>query len=105
MAGFAAFVARRSLHSGAVVSVVALRFERAFAVAAFVFWTRKAQSGVVRRAAAFGASLHSRAIVSVVALRLERAWAIAALMFGTREAQSALVGHAAAFGAWSTFRC
>ena len=54
--GFAAFVAYRGIHSRAVVSVVALRFERSFAIAALVFWTREAHSAFVCRAAAFGAS-------------------------------------------------
>ena len=36
VAGFAAFLAHRSLHSRAIVSVVALRLERAFAIAALV---------------------------------------------------------------------
>ena len=35
--GFAAFVAYRGIHSRAVVSVVALGFERAFAIGALVF--------------------------------------------------------------------
>ena len=105
VAGFAAFFAHRSVHSRAVVSVVALWFERALAIGALVLWTRKAQSAFVGRAAAFAASLHSRTIVSVVALRLERAFAIAALVFWTRDAQSAFVGRAAAFVAWSTFGC
>ena len=59
MAGFAAFVAHRSLHSRAVVSVVALWFERALAmlpIAALVLRTREAQSAFVGRAAAFAAS-------------------------------------------------
>ena len=55
VAGFAAFFAHRSLHSRAVVSVVALRFERSFAIAALVFWTREAHSAFVSRAAAFAA--------------------------------------------------
>jgi hypothetical protein len=105
VASFAAFVARRSLHSRTVVSVVALRLERALAIAAFVFRTREAQSAFVGRAAAFVASLHSRAIFSDVALRLERALAISALVFRTRDARSAFVGRAAAFAAWSTFGC
>ena len=66
-AGFAAFVAYRGFHSGAVVSVVALRFERVFAIGALVLRTREAHSAFVSRAAAFAASLHSRAIVSIVA--------------------------------------
>ena len=37
VAGFAAFIAYRGIHSRAVVSVVALRFERAFAIGALVF--------------------------------------------------------------------
>ena len=107
MAGFAAFFAHRSLHSRTIVSVVALRFERAFAIGAFVLRTRDAQSALVGRAATFAAPLHSRAIVSVVALRLERALAIDALVFWTRNAQSAFVGRAAAFAAIgvSTFGC
>ena len=105
VAGFAAFVAYRGIHSRAVVSVVALWFERALAIGALVLWTREAQSAFVGRAAAFGASLHSRTTVSVVALRLERALAIAALVFRTRDAHSASVGRAAAFAAWSTFGC
>ena len=56
VAGFAAFLAHRSLHSRAVVSVVALRFERAFAIGALVFWTLEALSAFVSRAAAFAAS-------------------------------------------------
>jgi hypothetical protein len=100
VAGFAAFVAHRSLHSRAIVSVVALRFECAFATGALVFWTREAHSEFVGRAAAFVAYMHSRAIVPVVALRLERALAIAALVFRTRDAQSAFVGRAAAFAAF-----
>ena len=56
VAGFAAFFAHRSLTSTAVVSVLALRFERAFAVAALVFRTREAHSAFVSRAAAFAAS-------------------------------------------------
>ena len=105
VAGFAAFFAHRSLHSRAVVSVVALWFERAFAIGALVLRTREAQSAFVGRAAALAASLHSMTIVSVVALRLERALAIAALVFRTRDARSASVGRAAAFVAWSTFGC
>ncbi len=49
----ATFVA--SLHSRAVVSVVALWFERAIAIGALVLWTRDAQSAFVVRAAAFAA--------------------------------------------------
>ena len=107
VAGFAAFFAHRSLHSRAVVSVVALWFERAFAIGALVLRTREAQSAFVGRAAAFAAPLHSRAIISVVALRLERALAIDALVFWTRHAQSAFVGRVAAFAACgvSTFGC
>jgi hypothetical protein len=105
VADFAAFFAHRSLHSRAIVSVVALWFERAFAIAALVLRTREAKSAFVGCAAAFAAPLHSRAIVSVVALRLERALAIAALVFRTRDAQSAFVGRAATFAAWSTFGC
>ena len=56
VANFAAFVAYRGLHSRAVVSAAALRFERAFAVGARVFRTREARSGFVGRAAAFAAS-------------------------------------------------
>jgi len=97
--GFAAFVAYRGIHSRAVVSVVALRFERAFAIGALVFETREALSAFVSRAAAFAAYMHSRAVVSVVALRFERSFAIAALVFWTREAHSAFVCRAAAFGA------
>ena len=55
VAGFAAFFAHRSLHSRAVVLVVALRLERALAIDALVFWTRNAQSAFVGRAAAFAA--------------------------------------------------
>ena len=55
VAGFAAFVAYRGFHSRAVVSVVALRFESAFAIGALVFWTLEALSAFVRRAAAFAA--------------------------------------------------
>ena len=105
VAGFAAFFAHRSLHSRAVVSVVALWFERALAIGALVLRTREAQSAFVGRAATFVASLHSRTIVSVVALRLERALAIGAYVFRTRDAQSAFVGRAAAIAAWSTFGC
>ena len=107
VAGFAAFFAHRSLHSRAVVSVVALWFERAFAIGALVLRTREAQSAFVGRAAAFAAPLHSRAIILVVALRLERALAIDALVFWTRNAQSAFVGCAAAFAAFgvSTYGC
>ncbi len=107
VADFAAFFAHRSLHSRAVVSVVALWFERALAIGALVLRTREAHSAFVSRAAAFAASLHSRAIVSIVALRLERALAIDALVFWTRNAQSAFVGRAAAFAAFgmSTFGC
>jgi hypothetical protein len=107
VAGFAAFFAHRSLHSRAVVSVVALWFERALAIGALVLRTREAQSAFVGRAAAFAASLHSRAIILVVALRLECALAIDALVFWTRNAQSAFVGRAAAFAAFgmSTFGC
>ena len=107
VAGFAAFVACRGVHSRAVVSVVALRFERAFAIGALVFWTRETQSAFVSRAATFVASMHSRAVVSVVALRFERAFAVGALVFRTREALSAFVRRAAAFAAscLSTFGC
>ena len=105
VAGFAAFFAHRSLHSRAVVSVVALWFECAFAIGALVLRTREAQSAFVGRAAAFAAPLHSRAIILVVALRLERALAIGAYVFRTRDAQSAFVGRAAAIAAWSTFGC
>ena len=49
VAGFAAFVAYRGIHSSAVVSVVALRFERAFAIGALVFRTREALSAFVSR--------------------------------------------------------
>jgi len=56
VAGFAAFVAYRGFHSRAVVSVVALRFERAFAIGAPVFRTREALGAFVSRAAAFAAS-------------------------------------------------
>jgi len=97
-AGFAAYFAYRS-ESRAVVSVVALRLERAFEIGALVFRTREADSAFVSRAAAFAASLHSRAVVIVVALRLERASATVAFMFGTIEADSAFVGRAAAFAA------
>ena len=55
VAGFAALVADLGFHSRAVVSVVALRFERSFAIAALVFWTREAHSAFVSRAAAFAA--------------------------------------------------
>ena len=47
VAGFAAFVAYRGFHSRAVVSVVALRFERALAIGALVFRTREALLWVV----------------------------------------------------------
>ena len=55
-----AFVSRAatfaaSMHSRAVVSVVALRFEHAFAIGALVFRTREALSAFVGRAAAFAA--------------------------------------------------
>ncbi len=50
----AAFAA--SLHSRAVVSVVTLRFERAFAVGALVLRTREAHRAFVGRAAAFATS-------------------------------------------------
>jgi hypothetical protein len=56
VAGFAAFVTYRGFHPRAVVSVVALRFERAFAIGAYVFRTREAHSAFVCRAAAFVAS-------------------------------------------------
>ena len=56
MAGFTAFVAYRGFHSRAVVSVVSLRFEHAFAIGALVFRTREALSAFVGRAAAFAAS-------------------------------------------------
>ena len=56
VAGFAAFAAYRGIHSRAVVSVVALRFERAFAIAALALRTREAHSALVCRAAAFAAS-------------------------------------------------
>ena len=56
VAGFAAFVAYLGFHSRAVVSVVSLRFERAFAIGALVFRTREALSAFVSRAAAFAAS-------------------------------------------------
>ena len=49
----AAFAA--PLHSRAIVSVVALRLERALAIAALVFRTRDAQSAFVGRAATFAA--------------------------------------------------
>ena len=55
VAGFAALVAYRGFHSRAVASVVALRFESAFAIGALVFWTREAHSAFVSRAAAFAA--------------------------------------------------
>ena len=55
VAGFAAFVAYRDFHSRAVVSVVALRFESAFAISALVFRTRDVQSAYEGRAAAFAA--------------------------------------------------
>ena len=55
VAGFAAFFAHRSLHSRAIVPVVALRFERALAIGAYVFRTRDAQSAFVGRAAAIAA--------------------------------------------------
>ena len=58
VAGFAAFFAHRSLHSRAVVSVVSLRFERAFAIGALVFRTREALGAFVGRATAFAARLH-----------------------------------------------
>ena len=107
VAGFAAFVAYRGLHSRAVGPVVALRFERAFAIGALVFWTRETQSAFVSRAATFVASMHSRALVSVVALRFERAFAVGALVFWTREALSAFVSGAATIAAscLRTFAC
>ena len=55
VAGFAAFFAHRSLHSRAIVSVVALWLERALAIGALVFRTREAHSAFVCRAAAFAA--------------------------------------------------
>ena len=55
VAGFTAFVAYRGFRSRAVVSVVALRFERALAIGARVFRTREAHSVLVSRAAAFAA--------------------------------------------------
>ena len=55
VAGFSTFVAYRGFHSRAVVSVVALRFESAFAIGALVFWTLEAFSAFVSRAAAFAA--------------------------------------------------
>ena len=45
----------RGFRSRAVASVVALRFESAFAIGALVFWTREAQSAFVSLAAAFAA--------------------------------------------------
>ena len=107
VASFAAFVAYRGVHSRAVVSVVALRFERAFAIGALVFWTRETQSAFVSRAATFVASMHSRALGSVVALRFERAFAVGALVFRTREALSAFVSGAATIAAscLRTFAC
>ena len=107
VAGFASFVTYRGFHSRAVGSVVALRFERAFAIGARVCRTREAQSVFVSRAAAFAASTHLRAVVSVVALRFERAFAVGALVFRTREALSAFVSRAAAFHAFRlrTFGC
>ena len=56
VACFTAFVAYLGFHSRAVVSVVALWFERALAIAALVLRTREAQSAFVGRAAAFAAS-------------------------------------------------
>jgi hypothetical protein len=57
LAGFTAFVAYRGFHSRAVVSVVGLRLERAFAVGALALRTRDAHSGFCGgRAAAFVAS-------------------------------------------------
>ena len=56
VAGFAAFVAYCGFHPRAIVSVVSLRFERAFAIGAYVFRTREAHSAFVSRAAAFVAS-------------------------------------------------
>ena len=50
----ATFVA--TMHSRALVSVVALRFERALTISALVFRTREAQSAFVRRAATIAAS-------------------------------------------------
>ena len=44
-----------SVHSRAIVSVVALRLERAFAIGALVFRTRDARSAFVGRAAAIAA--------------------------------------------------
>ena len=107
VAGFAAFVAYLGFHSRAVVSVVSLRFERAFAIGALVFRTREAFSACMGRAAAFATSMHSRTVVSVVSLRFERAFAIGALVFRTRETLSTFVGRAAAFAAsyLSTFGC
>ena len=96
-----------SMHSRAVVSVVAPRFECAFAIGALVLRTREAQSAFVGRAAAFVAFLHSRAIASVVTFRLERALAINALVFSTGEALSAFVSGAATIAAscLRTFAC
>ena len=56
VAGFAAFFSHRSLHSRAVVSVVAPRFECAFAIGALVLRTREALGAFVGRAAAVAAS-------------------------------------------------
>ncbi len=56
VAGFAAFVTYRGFHPRAIVSVVALRFERALTISALVFRTREAHSAFVTRAAAFAAS-------------------------------------------------
>ena len=81
----ATFVA--SLHSRTIVSVVALRLERALAIGALVFRTGEAFGAFVGRATAFAALLHSRAIISVVALRLERALAIGAYVFWTQMAR------------------
>ena len=56
VAEFTAFVANRGLHSRAVLSVMALRVERALAIGALVFWAGEAQSASVGHADAFAAA-------------------------------------------------
>ena len=69
VAGFTAFVAYRGFRSRAVVSVVALRFERALAIGALVFRTREAQSSFVSRAAAFAAWFEYIRMLNVLMFR------------------------------------
>ncbi len=68
VAGFAAFFAHRSLTSTAVASVLALRFERAFAIAALVFKTRS-----------LGREAHSD-FVSLAVAQAPWRWTVDALM-------------------------